>query len=286
MRRALGPILGCLGLLVLAGCRHRDLVEAELRYQNRQVRELKRRLDHKEAEVFTLQGIMQQSCGSPEACATGDTPETVYRREAMSSVSLGMSTGPRDVDRDGTPEAVQFSVVCRDYDGDAFKCPGSAKVELVAVQESGVLAPIAAWQIEGEDLRQTWKTSPLSSGYQIVVPAPMLDQSRKWRAVVSFQTLDGRVFRDERDFTLAKMTEPPAESPAELPQPLPAAPPSSPPLPPPGPGDETGLPAEPDLPPLPSALGMDSSWDQSVSLTSGTDSPRPSVRFAKPLPID
>ncbi|MBY0586915.1 hypothetical protein K2X85_07050 [bacterium] len=197
--------VGCWGLLALlaiplTGCHHRDLVEAELRYRNRQVRELRRQISQKSAEVHTLEAMMKGPAGPCNSPASKETPDTVYRREAMSRVSLAMSTGIKDVDRNGIDDSVQFMIVCHDYDGDAFKCPGQVHLELAAVQESGVIKPVADWQLETDRLRSTWKASILANGYQVIVPMPALEQAKRWKATVRFTTLDGRVFQDERTF--------------------------------------------------------------------------------------
>jgi hypothetical protein len=189
-----------LSVIPLTGCHHRDLVEAELRYRNRQVRELRRQVSQKAAEVHTLETMLKESSGTTPCVDGKETPETVYRREAMSRVSLAMSTGVKDMDRDGIEDSMQFTIVCHDYDGDAFKCPGRVDLELAAVQESGVIKPVANWQMEPDRLRSTWKASVLSNGYQVIVPMPVLEQSKRWKGIVRFTTLDGRVFQDERTF--------------------------------------------------------------------------------------
>ncbi len=210
--------VGCWGLIALCaipltGC-HRDLVEAELRYRNRQVRELRRHLAQKNAEVHTLQTMMQEASGSSCPADAKETPETVYRREAMSRVSLAMSTGIKDVDRDGSADSIQFTIVCHDYDGDVFKCPGRVDLELAAVQDSGVIKPVAHWQMDSDRLRSTWKASLIGSGYQVIVPMPTLEQSKKWKGIVRFTTLDGRVFQDERTFEVRGMIK---QGPSNLP---------------------------------------------------------------------
>lgn len=186
----------------LVGCKHQQVVEAELRYQNRRVRELEQKLCQKNAEVQTLQTMAAGCETSPDGLK--DTPDTIYRRESMSRVGLGLTTGPRDLDKNGCDDAVQYSIVCYDYDGDTFKCPGSAELELVAIQESGVPITVGTWQIAPDRLRETWRSSVLGSGYQIVMPVADLQQSKKWQAIVKFSTLDGRVFQASKDFALSK----------------------------------------------------------------------------------
>ncbi len=207
----------------LTGC-HRDLVEAELRYRNRQVRELRRSLAQKTAEVHTLQTMMQEASGTSCPAGAKETPDTVYRREAMSRVSLAMSTGVKDVDRDGSADSVQFTIVCHDYDGDVFKCPGQVDLELAAIQDSGVIKPVAHWQMEPDRLRTTWKASLISSGYQVIVPMPTLEQSKKWKGIVRFTTLDGRVFQDERIFEYRGTGKTTPTTPSATPMPLPPSP--------------------------------------------------------------
>jgi hypothetical protein len=253
----------------LVGCKHQQTVEAELRYQNRRVRELENKLCQKQAEVYTLQTMAGSCETSPDGLK--DTPDTIYRREAMSKVGLGLTTGPRDLDHNGCDDAVQYSIVCYDYDGDVFKCPGSAQLELVAIGESGVPVTVSTWQIAPDRLRETWRSSIVGSGYQIVLPAPTLQDSKKWQAVVRFSTLDGRVFQSSKDFALSKPKGPPMKSapPAvlhELPtEPSELAPPPAEPLPVTTPPLETRkesvtpAPAEPSTreltPPEPAPMG-------------------------------
>jgi len=249
----------------LVGCKHQQVVEAELRYQNRRVRELEQKLCQKQAEVQTLQTMAGGCETSPEGLK--DTPETIYRRESMSRVGLGLTTGPRDLDKNACDDAVQYSIICYDYDGDTFKCPGSAQLELVAIQESGVPITVGSWQIAPDRLRETWRSSVMGSGYQIVMPVPGLQESKKWQAIVKFSTLDGRVFQASKDFELSKPRAglkppepailqdgstgadvvPPTELPAES-SPLRELPKESDPTQPREPGTENSLPAEPAAP--------------------------------------
>lgn len=185
----------------LAGCKTCDLVEAELRYQTRRVRQLERCVCEKQAEIETLQATLADH-PKPPPSAKVDTPEDVYRRTAMSKVSLGPGTGGRDLDRDGANEGVQFTVVCRDYDGDSFKCPGEVEVQLLAYDDSGRQEAVGLWTFGPEELRPLWKSSMLGSGYQIIVPVALASTTDKWRFQVQFTTLDGRVFEDGRDVTM------------------------------------------------------------------------------------
>lgn len=284
MTRFLAGLLGLACLSSLTGCKQCDLVEAELRYRNRQVRQLQQMVHQKDAEIQFLQAMAGDGGAGCASATGGETPENVYHREAMSRVSLGMSTGPRDIDRDGTQDAIQFMIVCHDYDDDAFKCPGSAQIELHRKQESGALVPVANWQVDSDKLRETWKTSLLGSGYQVIVSTPVLEEGQNWRAVVAFETLDGRVFRDERDFSLRRRRATPKFS---DPQPLPKFSEPMMPL-----EDETAIPAEPDaaptlrLPETPS-IGSRSWTDHALALTSHEQKiAEPMVRFARPVALD
>jgi hypothetical protein len=185
----------------LAGCKTCDLVEAELRYQSRRVRQLEQCLCEKQAEIDTLQATLDGRSDKPPGEKT-DTAEDVYRRTALSKVSLGPGTGGRDLDRDGSNEAVQFTIACFDYDGDSFKCPGQAEVELLSYDESGRQESVGLWIFEPEELRQQWKSSMLGSGYQLIIPVASSSTADKWRFQVRFTTLDGRVFEDGRDVTM------------------------------------------------------------------------------------
>lgn len=251
-------------LTALAGCKTCDLVEAELRYESRRARQLERCLCQKQAEVETLKQQLSSVEKSAAPGAGKETPETVYRRTAMSRVSLGMGTGGRDLDRDGENEAVQFTIVCHDYDGDAFKCPGKAELKLSSRGADGATAVVGEWTIEPDVLRQKWKSSVLGSGYQVIVPVEQVSDSKKWTMSVRFTTLDGREFQDERSVEM-KVSPPmtveiPKSGPPASKPPLPADRPSTPVLPPAKVPEPKMVPEPPKTPDKSTAAVDSPSW--------------------------
>jgi hypothetical protein len=176
----------------------------------------------------------------------------------MSRVALGLTTGPKDNNNDGEPDAVQFSIVCYDALGTAHPFPGEAELELIAIQDNGTPQSMATFRVSKERLQETWKTSLVGTGYRVVVATPVLSRSRKWKAAVTFKGLDGRTFQDEREFELSPprtptipIPSPPAIDPAIPPLDEAPAPSSLLPLPTlPESDEELPIPSEPEMNPL------------------------------------
>jgi hypothetical protein len=205
-------LLSLIALGWTSGCQQTrsQYVEAELRHQCRRVHELEEKLAGKDAEIETLKstlGTFQASYVKPT-----EAPETVYRETALSKINLTMITGGEDADRDGKDDGIIVGVSPLDYDGDAFKCPGTCHVDLFEIPESGVKKHIGHWDYSPELLRKRWKSSLMGQGYQLATSWMEPPTEPKLRVEVCFQTLDGRKFAAEKDFRVrTKATKAPSK---------------------------------------------------------------------------
>jgi hypothetical protein len=231
--------------LLAAGCRSRsDLVEAELRTRERELREMRERLDSTEAFNYALERELQgarAACPPPPGTVSASVP-------IVKDVQLGRQTGGYDEDSKPGDEALQVVLVPRDADESPVKAAGSLRVTALDITAENLKVPFSAWDIPALDLRRTWKSGLFSTGYFVVLPWKTWPTSERLRVVVQFVSTDGRVFEAERDVTVHLPPEalrhaaPTAGGPAPF---APYIPPAGP-LAPAAPG--TGL--EPIAPPV------------------------------------
>jgi hypothetical protein len=241
MRR---PHVLCLALALtaLAGCRSRsDLVEAELRTRERQLRETHAELMRAEAMNEALENTLKdQRCAQP-----------VFRpgpSAQIKDIQLGRGTGGIDEDRVPGDEGLQVVLMPRDIDGSAVKAPGTLRVTALEVTPEGLKVPLSTWDVSALQLRRSWRSGLLSTGYFIALPWQKLPSTERLRVVATFQPLEGGAFEAERDVTVRLLAEPLRHQP-------PIAPPSGTPAPietPVGPQPRTD-PTQPPPEPLPHA---------------------------------
>lgn len=200
--------LSLLLLMAMTGCssltkqrQEQDLVEADLRGQERHIQELKEQLERKEGaihgldlEVERLQqaAIKNQPAGEPQAPGV------------IKEITLGRLTGGyRNNPRSLYDDSVQFLIEPKDADGHSIKMPGSVHIELFEYAANGVKVPLSAWDISARELRRSWD-QPLFGGpaYRILVPFKALPANEKMRVLVRFTTLDGKLFEAEKDFSI------------------------------------------------------------------------------------
>src|SRR5262245_20780574 len=216
MRRAngttalLGKVVFPFALLCWAGgCRSQcDLVEAELRFRESELRRLQNDLQRAELMNLALENeLRQRSCppappagvmvpvvpggpagpvlpGAPAAPAAPPTmippprvsesgsapPAPAIAPSWVKEVVLGRGTG--GVDEDGWPgdEALMVVVVPRDLDGCALKADGSLTVTAFEVTADGLKVPLSSWEVPALNLRRTWREGLLSTGYFVTLP--------------------------------------------------------------------------------------------------------------------
>jgi hypothetical protein len=195
----LALLLGTVVLLPLAGCKSCDLVEAELRTKERQVRELKDDLYRTELYNEALQNELRDL---RHHTATALSPEQASQTYTLKEVVLGRGTGGYDDDGKPGDEALQVVLEPRDPDGHAIKAPGSLHVEAVQINSQGLKMPLSFWEITPEQLRRTWRSGLLSTGYHLVLPWKVWPSEPKLRITARFTLADGRVFEADKDITV------------------------------------------------------------------------------------
>lgn len=216
------PTVLLFGSLAAAGCRSNcDLVEAELRSREGQVRELRDELDRAEACNQALQRELQdlrQGAGpvpgpGPGALAFG-----------VKEVVLGRGTGGYDDDQCPGDEALQVVLEPRDGDGHAVKAPGTLHVEALEISPEGLKVPFSAWDLSRGQLRKTWRSGLFSNGYVVVLPWKRTPSSPRVRVVARFVGTDGRAFEADKDVTIRLPAGGLPGKPEMLPAPTPLGP--------------------------------------------------------------
>jgi hypothetical protein len=199
--RKLGPLLLALAALTtVSGCRSFELLEAEMRSLEKDLNELKCQLLRTESENESLHRELHHIRQAKPGEAT--PPEVASQQFGLRQLALGRGTG--GFDDDGCPgdEGVQLVVEPRDGDGHTLKAPGTLHVEALAVSPEGLKTPISAWDVSPGQLRRTWRSGWLSTGYHVVLPWQTWPTAEKVRLVARLNLADGRVFEAEKDVTV------------------------------------------------------------------------------------
>jgi len=201
------PVLLWLGLLIPAGgCRNCDLVEAELRTKDKELRHLKDELQNTKLYNQALQTELQSL--RPVSVAPL-SPELASQTYTLKDIALGRQTGGYDDGSGPGDAALQVVVEPHDPDGHAIKAPGTLFVEVLQITPEGLKTPLNSWQIPPEQLRKNWRSGLLSTGYQLVLPWKVQPTYSKLRVTARLTLSDGRVFEADKDVTIRLPT--PAE---------------------------------------------------------------------------
>lgn len=186
-------------VLLLAGCRSNcDLVEAELRTRETQIREIRGELFRLESHNDALQ---RELCDLRRGPAR-TTPELASQVTSIQSLTLGRSTG--GLDDDGCPgdEALQALVEPRDGDNHVIKAPGSVHLTVVQITKEGAKQPLAAWDVPPEELRRSWRSGLFTTGYYLTFRWKTWPTAEKLRVTAQFTLADGRYFEADKDVTV------------------------------------------------------------------------------------
>jgi hypothetical protein len=206
MRRLVLFLMGWLSLA--AGCRRADLVEAELRTRERELRETRSELDRSELYNHALQsemGDLRKSGPGHPSCSNALSPLTPERASqiyTLKEIVLGRLTGGYDDDNIPGDEALQVILEPRDPDGQAIKAPGHLTVTAMQICQEGLKTPLSTWDISPDQLRRTWRNGLLSTGYYVVLPWKIWPTTSKLRVIAQFTLADGRVFEADKDVTI------------------------------------------------------------------------------------
>lgn len=258
MRRPVAMLLGLGFLSAAVGCRNCDLLEAELRTRENDLRELRADLARTEAHNEALH---RELGAVRHATSAKPSPEQASQTYTLKQIVLGRQTGGYDGDQCPGDEALQVLLEPRDADGHAIKAPGSLHVEVLEINSQGLKTPLSAWDVSAEQLRRLWRHGLLSTGYQLTLPWKVWPSNDKLRVIAQFTLADGRLFEADKDITIRPSPLGLRRSgPASLGEPSPpAAPASESPLPAPR-KLPPGAPPEVTVPPPPMALEPTSLW--------------------------
>jgi hypothetical protein len=206
-------------LSTLTGCKSNDRVENELRARDIQYREALEELGKVEHHNDALQREIEAlRKGAPV------TPEQAAQTFGLKRIALGRGTGGLDSDGHPGDEALQIIVEPRDADEHIIKAPGVLYVLALEINQQGIKAPISAWTVPPDKLRQSWKQGLLSSGYSLILPWKNFPQTENLRVVARLATPDGRVFETDKDIRVRLVPGAPRrlEGPLDCPIPTPA----------------------------------------------------------------
>ena len=194
-------VASCFGLALLVavcGCRHCDHVESELRGRENEVRELRDELDRTSVYNQTLQQELRSLRGELGVGPDGQTPAAY----PVQSVTLGRQTGGRSNADCPGDDALQVQIEPKDPEGNAIKVPGQLLVHLQEVTKEGVKRPLSSWAIPPEQMRRSWRSGLLTTGYVVNLPWKVWPSTEKLRVTTQFQLADGRVFEADKDINV------------------------------------------------------------------------------------
>jgi hypothetical protein len=198
-------------LFLAAGCRNADKVEAELRSKDRELYQLRDELYHTEA----FNQALRREVGALRVGAAG-SPELASQTYTLTTLSLGRQTGGYNSGDSTGDDALQVVLEPKDADGHTIKAPGSVEILAQEITREGLKVPLSSWSISPDQLRRSWRSGLLSTGYALILPWKVWPNNEKLRVVVQFQLPDGRMFEADRDVTVRlaperKRTMPPAD---------------------------------------------------------------------------
>jgi hypothetical protein len=183
----------------LSGCRNCDLVEAELRSRDTDLREARADLARAEAQN---EALVRELTSVRHGAATTISPELASQTYTLKQITLGRGTGGLDEDNCPGDEALQVVLEPRDGDGHTIKAPGSLHVEALEISPEGLKTAFSSWDLTADQVRHTWHSGLLSTGYFIILPWKNWPSSQKLRIIAQFTLLDGRLFEADKDVTI------------------------------------------------------------------------------------
>lgn len=267
--------------LLAAGCRSTDRIERELHARERELQEARDELHRSEYWNHALQREVQDLRQNRSAKMT---PEQAAQVCSLKEIVLGRQTGGCDDDRCPGDEALQVVLEPRDPDGHAIKAPGTLHVAALEISPEGLKTPLCSWQVPPDQLRRSWRSGLLSTGYYVVLPWRNWPSGEKLRVVARFTLTDGRVFEAEKDVTI-RGTPAQYRKPTPVPETRePILPGPEVPLPPPRKLDPAGVsgPSSKSLPLLPKSPRIEPAamWQKAPPAPLSS-----AVQLLRPIPI-
>jgi hypothetical protein len=215
---------GGVALLLAVGCRSSkkyEGIEAELRTRNRELAETQHALDR----ARELNRAYEQT----RAPIPGGVPAPPYYPAAapgcsssIREIALGRGTGGVDDDALPGDEYLMAVIVPTDDDRSAVKVQGKLTIAAWEYGTDGLKRLIGTWELSPEQLRSTWKSGLLATGFFVPLQWQQIPTMPKVRVAARLTTLDGKSFEADRDITV----RPPMGAYPAVRQPLmPSAPP-------------------------------------------------------------
>jgi hypothetical protein len=200
------------GAILLIGCRsgRSDLIEAELRTKDRQLRELQGELERTRIlnQAFE-QNLLPSGPGTPgSATSSGGIP---YVR----NIEFGAGTGGVDEDRLPGDDVLILVIAPKDEDGHPVKAVGSLSVQAQEITPEGTKIPLHTWDVTPTQLRPLWTQGLFSSGFRVKLGLREPLRFEKLRVTAQFTLLDGRTLETDKDIRVHPATAP--SSPAAVP---------------------------------------------------------------------
>src|SRR5262249_1983104 len=188
-----GLVLVCLTALSAAGCccQNCELVEQALSDKECKLAEVTGEVERLRATNAALQrelGVTQNFAGK----APLPTPELASQSYTLTSITLARQTGGYNNNGPAADDARPVGLEPRDPDKSAIKAPGTMDVYAYEVSREGLKRLIGSWRVSSEQLRKTWRSGILSTGYFVVLPWKAYPTTEKLRLVVRFSLIDGR----------------------------------------------------------------------------------------------
>ncbi len=218
-----------------AGCRglgkpdtQYDLLTAELRTRERELMECRAERDHLRLLSQAYQRQIQYQYPAATCPPEGGAPSLPLR-----DISLGTGTGGVDDDRQPGDESLMAVIVPRDADGVAVKVPARATVLAYEITPEGLKTPLGKWEVSPDQLRKTWRSGLLSSGYFVPLQWERPPTTARMRVVARLTTLDGHDYEADKDVSVRPLAGIAPAVPVVPPPSVPEAPPGTQELPPP-----------------------------------------------------
>ncbi|HEY3789910.1 MAG TPA: hypothetical protein VGL71_13710 [Urbifossiella sp.] len=189
-----------LGLFGCKSNKHYDGIEAELRTRNRELEETQRALERSreinrayEQSRGTIPGAVPVSQGSPVGCS-------------LREITLARGTGGVDDDAIPGDEYLMVVIVPTDEDRSAVKAAGRVSIAAWEYGPDGLKRLIGTWEVSAEQLRSTWKSGLLATGYFVPLQWQQFPTTSKVRVAVRLTATDGRLYEADRDISVRPMT--------------------------------------------------------------------------------
>jgi hypothetical protein len=200
MRRSNLLILASAVLAAVCGCRSNcDLVEAELRTRNEDLRNARAELAKAE---FMNDSLSREVTTLRQQGPSKFTPEQAAVTTNIKEIVLSRQTGGYDQDHQPGDDALLVAFEPRDGEGHAIKTPGSVQVTAQEVSKEGIKTTLSVWDIPQEEVRRAWRDGFFSKGYQLILPWKNPPSTDHLRVIVRFYLADGRAFESEKDVTV------------------------------------------------------------------------------------